>query len=250
MKVRDIITESIYEDAKDEKRLDVIADELASAIHRDARLRLQQVRRGEKKIPRKQINLGRIREIVDSKTLSRLYGRLGMLKFIYKFTPVKDFDAGKWGAHIHWEDKYIQIDYPYDPDNPRPFPPRRMHTSIVHELRHALDYSLSKGHAIRNTPAKGSVKSDDPRDEYLRQPHEINARVSQAMLAARDKLIMDVNSGKKPDIDKTIRTALKFNRLDHLFGDDPNSNKAFRKIYNRMYKYLQDFLEDWNKKDS
>ena len=55
---------------------------------------------------------------------------------------------------------------------------------LVHELRHRLDDSLSKGKSFNN------------RDEYLNRQEEINARFSEAIHIASEQLLQSLNGGE------------------------------------------------------
>jgi hypothetical protein len=192
------------------------------------------------------IYVGRIRQIVDSKVLGSLYGRLGMIK-IYSTPIYVDPDSDDiGGGEYNYEDKSITLTFPLVYGR-RLF--QSIHSTIVHELRHALDYSLSKGKSFDNTKMnRHTVDTGEDNSEYHRDPSEINARTSEAMLTARSELIKLYKSGTEIDrnsINSAIMQAASHHDLIDVFGGESKAmqNKAFKKIYNRIFKYLERTIE-------
>lgn len=250
MKLYDIITE----DVADEKRLDLIADQLVNIMISHAKRELSDDEMLH--VPTHIIPLGRVRQVVDSKTLGPLYGRLGMLKFGYTFFPI---DEGRTHAEVDWQKKRITIFVPVNGRTMRPSMPKmKLHSSIVHELRHALDYSLSKGKAITDKPVKGASvpKSRKQFGSYEREAAEVNARASEAMLLVRRYIVQAVNRGRQlnnEQLKKIIMRSLREKRLTNIFQTEtpgrPTDNKQFRQLFNRMLKYADDFIEELRRQE-
>lgn len=262
MKILDILRE----DVKDERRLDLIGDRLFSAINSHFR-KQDDSDEDEDGF----ISLGSIQDLVSSKILGPLTNHLGEINFFYHKNRKKadgEFSVGP--------PRELTIFYPVRITGGKVFPRSNkeyIHSVIVHELRHALDYSLSKGKAFNTkqirSPSKVSSNLDN-KGLYQRQSLEVNARASQAMLLLK-KLIDDaVDANKKIDNEmlKTfIFRALDKNKLIHIFKTDndfvkpirltalgqttgqdndftiPLDNKGFRKLFNRLLKYAQDLLD-------
>lgn len=110
-----------------------------------------------------------------------------------------------------------------------------MASTIGHELRHALDFSMSKGVPFRKKA--GRKAKGTPTDQYLRNPQEINARFTQALWAMAFNTIE-----KKP---KTAHEALRLIddclyslNLDRgLFPEGPKGDQQFNRLRSRAIRY-------------
>jgi hypothetical protein len=116
-------------------------------------------------------------------------------------------------------------------------------STISHELRHALDDTLSQGKALFGK------KAEKP---YEQRPKEINARLSQAMKMIGD-LLKDQLKGLDEfeqisidDIKFVIDKAFTANRIQQAFGNYKD-NKNYRHAFNRALMYAKHTL-DTNKK--
>lgn len=181
------VDELLNETAKDEHRLQLIAKHLIRTIRKEVekekKYREQAAKRG---LPPEQpyAELGFIKDLIPSKALSDLFNRLGKIKI--------DVNYGKEAKEVEGffdtEKKSIELNYPANAKNMM----GDMESTLVHELRHALDSSISAGWALWSTPknkktAKDTTHPLNKRDEvqgggdyeYLASPHEINARFSQ-----------------------------------------------------------------------
>jgi len=183
MKVNELLNET----AKDEHRLQLIAKYLIRKIRKEVeeekKYRVQDAKRGVRPEP-PFAELGLIKDLIPTKALSNLFGRLGRIKVNVDFgREVKE--AKGW---YDSETQSIGIGYPANAKNIM----SDMESTIVHELRHVLDSSISGGAALHSTPRNKKLTKDtthplNKRDEligggdyeYLASPHEINARFSQ-----------------------------------------------------------------------
>lgn len=107
---------------------------------------------------------------------------------------------------------------------------------IAHELQHALDFLKSKGSALqKEVPA--DLDSDQQMATYLRLPHEINARFSQALLD-----ISQYNITDKSKLPQAIKAAFQKNQLEpELFGKDQTK---YRRLLSRTYKFFDAHIND------
>ena len=101
--------------------------------------------------------------------------------------------------------------------------PRGLYSTLVHELRHALDDVLSNG------MFRGGRGNDGPQ---LQRPLEINARFSQALLNIRDS----VEAGADPVT--AIKSSFKQLRIAEVFPNGVNDLK-YRRLFNRALEYAQ-----------
>lgn len=140
-----------------------------------------------------------------------------------------------------------------------------LHSALVHELRHALDHSLSKGKGMGKTRAKHtnpdlekekdhSVEVGQTLGDYYRMPTEINARVSQAMLDVkrsfepflemvdenRDRITKEqLTTVANAYVSQLVPEVMKFHNLEHIF-----KKKGYRKVVNRLVKYAISLVDD------
>lgn len=104
-------------------------------------------------------------------------------------------------------------------------------STIGHELRHALDFVLSRGKPFR------SKQSSKTHDQYLRDPQEMNARFTQAMWAMAFDTI-----DKQP---KTPQAALaliddcliRLSLGRDMFPEGPKGDKRFNRLRSRAISY-------------
>jgi len=262
MRLKKILPKIILEDVDAEKRLELIADHIMKAIDDDFGSSTQSTTDEAG-----YVMLGKIKKIVPSSVMSNFFNRLGNITIEYHESN-SDID-GDFNPQM----KAITIALKIDQES-NIGTPEAVHSVIVHELRHALDYSLSKGKGFNNKLSKyssdvDSDQEDDNDGNYHRQNVEINARLSQASLLSKKLLITAMKSGEKIDNSKLkeiIFTSLDKYKLVHIFKSDndianmlkifgrtiphvteltvPLDNKGYRKLVNRMLKYLQSTYDD------
>jgi hypothetical protein len=243
MKILDIL----IEDVKSERRLELIADQILSAI--DTHFKAHRGEEPEDEF----IGLGRINDVVDSKTLGPFYNRLGKIVLFYNKT-VTTAD----GEFYIGPPKEMVIYYPVIVERGKErLNQTKSHVQsvIVHELRHALDYSLSKGKAFDSKGVRGASEADPDRDrdrgEYHRTATEVNARTSQAMLQTKRLMVNAMNSGEELNnakLKELILKAMDDAKLVHIFKS--TDEKAFKQLFNRIFKYAQDFLQQLPGRDN
>lgn len=254
MKVAEILTES----AKDEHRLQLIAKHIVRKIKNEVaqeeKYREQDIKRGVRpEAP--VIELGAIKDNIPTKALSDLFGRLGRIKMDVNFgKEIKD--AGGWfdnGTNT------IEINYPFGASENID----KIESVIVHELRHALDNSKSKGWALHST-AKSSGDKNHPLNkaaaavgsdagyDYYAEPSEINARFSQVLQELTRIIKKDMRSGRPMGINNImaqIHELLQKYELVSVFPskkviagatpeDKPLDNKDYQQILKRAIKYF------------
>lgn len=207
-------------------------------------------------------NVGTISSLIGSKTTGPLYNRLGKVKI--------DLYAAKDGDMGYASKGQISINI-YGGKK------KTIKSVLVHELKHALEYSQTKddAHDTMLTPGKGTNKPGDiSKDQdfttaYHRRGTEINARISQAMQAtinAVDKLDgKDISNEKLAEIILSkltkyqLQTVFKSNKdtiMTQVFGRPspphgmfhPTDNKQYRKIIGRVFKYVKEHLSKKDKK--
>lgn len=110
-----------------------------------------------------------------------------------------------------------------------------MASTIGHELRHALDYALSKGTPFRKKIGKTAKGS--PTDQYLRNPQEINARFTQALWA----MAFDTIEKKPQNAHEALRLIddclYRLNLDRELFPEGPRGDQQFNRLRSRAIKY-------------
>ena len=269
MKIAEILNES----PKDEHRLQLIAKHLLRKIKKEVEVekkyREQDAQRGIRAEP-PYVELGYIKDIIQTKALSNLFGRLGKIKIDVNYGAENKeaqgfFDTGK---------RSIELNYPADAKNMM----GDIESTLVHELRHALDNSISAGWALWGTPKNKKAVNDtkhplNKRDElqgggdyeYLASPHEINARFSQVQrditkliktkirnnesLSIQDFMSQLYNLLHSRDLGEIYPTkdekenALRQSgrQIAGIPAGDPSKpldNKDYRQILNRAIKYF------------
>jgi predicted secreted protein len=125
----------------------------------------------------------------------------------------------------------------------------KMKTSIVHELRHALDdyksdFKANQQERRYTTPRKKEhrVKKHENDDTpYIAEPAEINARFVQVLHGLVDPIKRAVKLDPE-DANKlilgTLNKLLSFHRIEELFPERTQS-----KSYKRLVKRAVDFIE-------
>lgn len=109
-----------------------------------------------------------------------------------------------------------------------------MASTIGHELRHALDFSLSSGKPFRT---KGGKPRNATTAEYLRDPQEINARFTQALWAMAFDTI-ERKPATAHDALRIIDDCLHRLQLDReLFPDGPTGDKRYNRLRSRAIRY-------------
>ncbi len=234
MKIKHILTE----DVRTEKRLDLIADALLDAIKESIQSSNVKSKFG------KLNSVGTIGELVFPGLLGEFKEFLSPIRVAYTFDPEEEKVDGVYYSQT----QMIVITHPKAGNRVMY---GLLHSTLVHELRHAVDDMLSQGKALVDKRAKrsSSPSPDEEDGEYFRYPHEINARASEAMLLVKRYLMRAYNEDMKID-SNLIKTAIIHSLEDkHLVKvfksnqDIPFDNKDFKKLFNRMYKYAEDFLE-------
>ena len=125
----------------------------------------------------------------------------------------------------------------------------RIKSTIVHELRHALDDLKSEGRAGSSerysTPKKKEHRKKDPHSEknypYLAAPEEINARFGEVLNGLTDSI--SKNANMRPDQlwdheIKVLKRLLSAYDISTLF---PEREKS--KDYKRLIKRAVDFIQ-------
>lgn len=254
MRVKDILTEG----PKDEHRLQLIGRYLLRAINKevaDARkYQEMDVRRGVRPEP-PFVDMGYIKDIIPNKVLSHLYNRIGSVKLTVDFgREVKQVDG-----EFDFTTKEINIRYPANSKDIQKY----IESIIVHELRHALDSSLSRGWAMADQPKSKFKDVENPQHPvnvrggdypYLALPHEINARFSQAQQAITSMIRQAARAG----YDLTVKDMLASlhdifdnysltdifpsNAPEQIVGSTnprkPLDNKDYQQLIKRAIKYF------------
>lgn len=110
-----------------------------------------------------------------------------------------------------------------------------MASTIGHELRHALDFSLSKGKPFRKKD--GRKLKGSPNDQYMRNPQEINARFTQALWAMAFDTI-EAKPQTPHDALKLIDDCLYRLHLDRsMFPEGPKGDQRFNRLRTRAIRY-------------
>lgn len=206
--------------------------------------------------------IGKLRDLVNTKTLGKLYNRLGQVTI----EITADTVSGNDGTYSYTNKPVITIEVGKLANHHKD---AGMSSVIAHELKHALDDSVTKGIRNRGTSKPAhltrSHKATTKQDVYLDKEIEINARFTQAamdMKAQIDKYGGDTISNAvlmsdiilptlhKWDLSKIFKTTSDnpMRGLYTMFGRDvhgvqsvhPMDNKYFRKLLSRMYKYANE----------
>lgn len=124
----------------------------------------------------------------------------------------------------------------------------RIKSTIVHELRHALDDLKSKGRAgtsIKYDTAKKKIhRKRDPYAKnfpYLAKPSEINARFSQVLDGLTDSISKNSNMRPQQLWDhemKVLKRLFIMHNISDLFPEKTQS-----KDYKRLMKRAADFIQ-------
>lgn len=253
----------IIEDVGTEKRLAVIADYIVQGIFAHFRENKDDIDEWN--------DIGKLKDIVPSKVLGKEYGRLRAIGVNYYTT------ANGNQAEFDPYHKEINIRFPVsivDGKVRLGHNKEALQSAAIHELRHAMDYSLSKGKAFSGAATRrASANTGDEGDlgDYHREAAEINARASEAMLSIRKTITDMVSSGNEvptAELKSIIYAAMDEFGLVHVFDSKneftksvkftlfgraavrnndamvPLDNKGFRKLFNRMLKVAQDTMEN------
>jgi hypothetical protein len=106
---------------------------------------------------------------------------------------------------------------------------------LLHELQHALDDIRSGGKALPDNDP------DQPRDQYLSRPQEINARFSQALYDLVDLQASYMEQNGKPwDRQKSaemIMGILDSHQLGKTLFSGPDGQRAYQRMLSRAYKF-------------
>lgn len=115
--------------------------------------------------------------------------------------------------------------------------------TLSHELQHALDAHkgsrkpFSDMHKPLPNPKVG-IGNKENRRAYLKQRHEVNARLQQALYdihrSIRNPLAKETFSMK--ELPQMIEWAFKRNELDNLYWKD---ERAYKRLVTRTYKYFE-----------
>jgi len=250
------VTEIISETAKDEHRLQLIAKyivrKIKNEVAQEEKYRAQDAKRGLKPEP-PFLELGALKDNIPTKALSDLFGRLGRIKLDVNFGKEIKGAAG-WFDN---ETNTIEINYPFGAEKEL----EKIESVIVHELRHALDNSKSRGWALHATPKSKAgaehplnkaASSDEFGYDYFAEPAEINARFSQVLQELTGIIKKDMRSGGNLTINNVmaqIHELLQKHELVSVFPSKkaiaggtpegkPLDNKDYQQILKRAIKYF------------
>jgi len=142
---------------------------------------------------------------------------------VYLFSPLPKDAEGAYSLKQH----ALLLDL----DSVKASPPK-MENTIVHELRHALDLSKSRGR----------VNTKKDQIAYTNRPMEINARFTEALNDIQKALAL------MPDINLPVLIQYAFHKhqIEEIFPTGTESPR-YRQLVNRVYKQLQ-YNRDKNKK--
>lgn len=260
----------LFETAEDETSLQHIATEVQKAVIAAVAQEDDNVAKGKptqrwgQNTPA--LELGKLGKLLPPKTLGKLHSRLRGIP-----VEVDVLKSNTLGSHDpELRDMFLQFTYAdLDSDGAK----KQLYSTIVHELRHALDTSKSKGSAYRNVAKNKRYKETRGRgtkpdaDGYKANFSEINARTSEAMVMARDEIDRLLQQGQKidagylksiiftamekKDITSHFKTDMPMAQNAEVFGrsirsseiGNPLDNKQFRRLFNRMYEYAQQHIK-------
>jgi hypothetical protein len=124
----------------------------------------------------------------------------------------------------------------------------RIKSTIVHELRHALDDLKSKGRAGTSigydTPKKKDHRKKDPYAKnfpYLAKPSEINARFSQVLDGLTDSISKNSNMDPKQLWDHEVKVLKRLFIMHDISSLFPEKEQS--KDYKRLMKRAADFIQ-------
>jgi len=233
------VIELLYETAKDEHRLQLIAKHLMRTVRKEVekekKSREQDIKRGLRPEPPR-VELGFLKDLIPTKALSDQFGRLGRLKIDVNFGR----EAKEVEGFFDTERKSIELNYPTNAKNMMD----AIESTLVHELRHALDHSLSHGWALWSSPKDKKTTQDtthplNKRDEivgggdyeYLASPHEINARFSQVQRDITNLIKSKIRNNESMDIKafmKELYTLLHNRDLGEVYPTKDEKENALR----------------------
>lgn len=106
--------------------------------------------------------------------------------------------------------------------------------TLVHELQHAVDGTKSRGQALMKTPTtKAGDTEDEEFEEYLKLPHEVNARFAEALDDISEQLPYIREVGQLPQIINDAFARREINRAFPKRSEDPR----YRRLLSRAYQY-------------
>ena len=108
----------------------------------------------------------------------------------------------------------------------------KLASTIGHELRHALDFMLSRG-----KPFRSKQQSSQTHDQYLRDPQEINARFTQAMWAMAFDTIDKQPTNPQAALALIDDCLVRLNLGRDMFPDGPKGDKRFNRLRSRAIRY-------------
>lgn len=117
---------------------------------------------------------------------------------------------------------------------------RSVQTALVHEIRHYVDDIKSNSRNAGNRP--------EPKDknEYLRQPHEVSARVQEAMREVHD-YIQRADDPTIIDVMPAIKFAMSRHSLNNIY---PKDSQQYKQIIKRLWLYAQEEIKNPKKVQS
>lgn len=255
MRVQELLTERHeYEDII-QQASSLLADKLVTMAEKDE---LPSIELGDRTF-RGEGELGKLKDLIGSKPLGKLYNRLG--NTVVSITSSATADKGTFNRFGHGPAIRINLHEIMRNMNRRDGE-EEIASTIAHELKHALDDSLS---GRRVTGTKFSLRKPvrhASTDDYYSEQTEVNARLTQAAREIRQQTTErggDISNDQL--MDTIILPTLKKHRLADIFTDDsgnplrgvyeifgrpfvhrssyPMDNKQFRKIVGRMYDYAK-----------
>lgn len=113
--------------------------------------------------------------------------------------------------------------------------PRSLVSVLIHELQHALDDIRSGGKALPDNDP------DQPRNQYLSRPQEINARFSQALYDLVDLQASYMEQNGKPwgrqEAAEMIMKILDSHQLGKTLFSGPDGQRRYQRMLSRAYKF-------------
>lgn len=233
------LSENISESARDENILQNVADSIAVYMQDSSntdRLTTSGVL---------------LKDIVPSKTFGQLWNRLSNVRISYSSEDAAD----NGGYSLTFREIYI---HPL-------LKKSRLVTTIVHELKHALNASQMRSSDKKKTiprrdgsdllgakvgqaflkrgrgTADTAVDADKPFNRYISRQSEISARVSQAAEYIRSELrILEDEHLTSAEISNIIKDAMQKFYLQDVFriaGEDLSENPGYRKVFNKLFVF-------------
>jgi len=253
MKVSDIL----YESHANERIISALADAIATNIMDGIKNgTLPSMKLGDHEIPHTGV-IGTVAKLAGSKLTGSLYNRLGKVK-VEVFNSKASNNAGEAQQGMVAVNTHALRSK------------TKLASTLVHELKHVLEYSQTKGdhkgmtskHKETNEP--DSQGDQDHTKQYHRRRTEINARLSQAMKGLTAEL--DKVDGKKitnEQLSELIFKQLskyelqmifksgKSTIMSSIFGSTPppksifhpTDNKYYQKLISRLYSYAKEHID-------